>query len=210
MSTADLTLYVDPACPWAWLTSRWLAEVERVRPVRVTTRLFSLAEINRGREEGATKASHDAASPALRLMAAARGAAGDRALADVYTALGEAWHERAEPLDDPATLAAAAVAAGLDAALASAALDDPATQAAVLADHAQACEQGIFGVPGLVMPGMAGIFGPVVDRRLETGEAGELWDHTLWLLRRSFFFELKRERTGRAQVARYRLAAARG
>ncbi len=74
----DITIHVDPACPWAWLTSRWLAEVEKVRPVPATTRLFVLGEINHDREpsERALRA-HSAGLVAMHLLVAARRAGGE-------------------------------------------------------------------------------------------------------------------------------------
>src|SRR6266487_3508024 len=75
-----LELFVDPSCPWAWLTSRWLSEVERVRPIRVRTRLFDLAEINRGREDERHRQSHAAGERAMRTLVLARRQGGDGAL----------------------------------------------------------------------------------------------------------------------------------
>ena len=72
----------------------------------------------------------------------------------------------------------------------------------------EACEQQCFGVPTLSFDGSPAIFGPVVDRRITGEEAGELWDHVAWLIRRGFFFELKRNRTTRADVGRYRVQTA--
>src|SRR5487761_1252790 len=71
--SVDIAIHVDPACPWAWLTSRWLAEVEKVRPERVTTRLFFLAEANREQEPDDRHLKiHTASETALRVLVAAR------------------------------------------------------------------------------------------------------------------------------------------
>lgn len=207
-SASTLDLYVDPACPWAWLTSRWLAEVERVRPVRVRTRLFCLAEINRGAEANdRLHQSHSASERALRVLAQAGLEHGDAATSALYTAIGEAYQERGEPLGDTATLERAAHKTGLDPGMVGGALDDPRTLDELLRSHRQAVELGAFGVPTLVMGSHPVMFGPIVDRRLDPGEAAELWDHTLWLIQNHGFFELKRARQSRAQVGRYALAA---
>ena len=206
--SVSVDLFVDPACPWAWLTSQWLAEVERVRPVRVVTRGFSLAEVNRGKEKDeAMREGHSAGEQAGRLIVQARREGGDAAAAAMYTALGEAYHEQGRPLNEPETLTRAAVDAGFDAELSRRALADASTYEELLADHRRAVELGGFGVPTLSIDGSPGFFGPVVDTRLTGEDAGELWDHIVFLLRHPNVFELKRERTRRADIGRYRLQA---
>jgi predicted DsbA family dithiol-disulfide isomerase len=208
--TTEVDLYVDPACPWAWLTSRWLVEVERVRPVRVITRLFCLAEINRDAEaDDRLRRAHEASERALRCLVQARREGGDAALAALYTSIGDAYQERAEPVGDPETLEAAAQQAGIDGGAVARALSDPSTLDDLLREHRHAVEVlGAFGVPTLVIGAHPAIFGPIVDRRLEPAEAGELWDHTRWLIENARFFELKRNRTGRATIGRYAAASA--
>jgi predicted DsbA family dithiol-disulfide isomerase len=202
-------IYVDPACPWAWLTSRWLVEVERVRPVRVTTRVFFLAEVNRTADpDDRMRAFIEADERALRAMVQARREGGPAALSAFYSAIGDAHQERGEPLGDTSTLEGAAQAAGLDSGLLSRGLADSGTLEELLDEHRRAVELGAFGVPTLVIDGHPAIFGPLVDRRLEVAEAGELWDHTRWLLGNDHFFELKRTRTARAHVGRYAAPAA--
>lgn len=211
MSTpTTVVLHVDPACPWAWLTSRWLAEVERVRPVRVETRLFDLAEINResDRDDERLARSHSAGEQAMRVLVQVRREAGPEALAAAYTEIGEAYQERAEPLGELSTLRPALQRAGLDPDWADRALADASTLEELLDEHRRACERACFGVPALCFDDGPATFGPVVDRRITGEEAGELWDHVAWLLRRGFFFELKRERAGKAQVGRYRMQPA--
>ena len=204
----DVTIHVDPACPWAWLTSRWLAEAATVRPLHVTTGLFFLAEVNRGQEpDDRHLRSHLASETALRVMVAARRAGGATALARVFTELGEAHHERGAALDDPGVLGRALTAAGLDPGLAESAVSDPTTMDELLAEHRAIAARGAFGVPTLVLSDAVPIFGPVVDVRITGEAAGELWDRVAWLITSEHFHELKRERTRRPDVGRYRVAA---
>lgn len=196
-------LFVDPACPWAWLTSRWLDEVVRVRDVVVTTRLFSLAEANRSPDGGSLHPSHEAGERALRVLAAVRRAGGPAALAAAYTILGEAHHERGRALTDRETLEECVAGAGLDPAMAVAALEDPSTLDEVIADHRAAVALGAFGVPSLSLDGGPAFFGPIVDVRIRGEDAGELWDLIAGLLRHSHVFELKRDRGAiRPQIGR--------
>jgi predicted DsbA family dithiol-disulfide isomerase len=212
MSTATTTvfLYVDPACPWAWLTSRWLAEVEKVRPIRVATRLFDLAEINRDRDSADKRKqrSHSAGEKALRVLALVGREAGDDAMARAYAEVGEAYHERAESLGEAATLQAAVRRAGLDPAMVESAWADESTMTEVLDQHEQALGLGAFGVPAICFEDGPATFGPVVDRRVTGDAAGELWDHVSWLMRQGFFYEMKRERRSKADIGRYRAQSA--
>jgi predicted DsbA family dithiol-disulfide isomerase len=206
---SDIAIHVDPACPWAWLTSRWLAEVERVRPVRVTTRLFVLAEVNRAPAKDETyQRLLAAAESALRVMVAGRRAGGAAALGRLYAEIGEAHHERGEPLDAPETLRTALRAAGLDRGLAEQALGDPTTRTELLAEHRAIVERGAFGVPTLVLGDATPTFGPIVDTRLIGEAAGALWDRVAWLLTEDTFHELKRSRPRRPDVGRYRVPEA--
>jgi predicted DsbA family dithiol-disulfide isomerase len=205
--TTTVTIHIDPCCPWAWLTSRWLAEVERVRPVRVITRLIDLAEANRGKEEGRIRDSHEAGERASRVLLQARREGGDAAISRLYTEIGEAYQERGESLADTDVLRACAAAAGLDGGIVDRALNDPTTLEELIAEHRDIGERGGFGAPTLVIDGAAPIFGPVVDERITGDRAGELWDHAAWMVRNGAFFELKRERTEKAKVGRYAAAA---
>jgi predicted DsbA family dithiol-disulfide isomerase len=199
VSNQRVDVHVDAACPWCWLTALWLFEVERVRPIAITTRVFSLREVNPEHREALEPAER-----ALRVLVGARRIGGEQAIRAVYRELGEAHHERDEPLGEPATLDAAVLAAGLDPALATDALADDRTLVEVLAEHAAIVERGAFGVPTLVVDGSDPYFGPIVDRRITGEEAGRLWDVVAPLLTEPLVFELKRNRTRQPDIGRLR------
>jgi predicted DsbA family dithiol-disulfide isomerase len=202
MSKQIVEMHVDPSCPWCWLTVLWLFEVEKVRPVTINTKVFSLAEVNRAVDD--KRDSHNAGERALRVLVAARRAGGEEAIRAVYRELGEARHERDEPLGDVETLRAAVTAAGLAGTLADEALADESTLTELLGEHASAVAQGAFGVPTLSIDGGAAFFGPIVDTRIAGEEAGILWDAVAPMLADPRVFELKRPRVTHADVGRYR------
>ncbi len=203
--------YLDPSCPWAWLTSRWLLEAAAVRPIDISWRLFSLAEINRGKEEGRAKEAHAASHAAMRVMALVRRRFGEEAMARFYTELAEARHDRGESFGEASVIEGALRGAGLQPELRAQALEDPETDRAVLEEHRQVVEGcRAFGVPTLVLDGDSrpAVFGPII-RTVTRGEAaGQLWDHVSWLMRQSDLYELKRERAGNPDIGRLRQAAA--
>ena len=204
----QVEMHVDPLCPWCWLTALWLFEVERVRPIAITTKLFSLAEINSAHAKADHAAALKAGEDALRVMAAARRAGGERAIRATYTALGEANHERSENLGAREVLRAAVSSAGLSADLADEAVADPSTLHELRAEHAAAVERGAFGVPTLSIDGGAAFFGPIVDTRITGEDAGQLWDKVGPVLSEPRLFELKRTRTGHPEVGRHRRTVA--
>jgi predicted DsbA family dithiol-disulfide isomerase len=202
MNEQVVEMYVDPLCPWAWLTSRWLLEAERIRPLTVVTKVFSLAEVNRDKPEYAKNL--EPGERAMRVLVAVRRAGGEAAIRSVFTELGEARHERDEPLGDDATLRAAVSAAGLDPSLVGTALSDDSIQAEVVAEYNHAVERGAFGVPTLSIDGSPAYFGPIIDRRIAGEEAGQLWDIVSPLLLHPHIFELKRTRTSDPDTGRTR------
>ena len=113
-TTADF--WFDPLCPWAWLTSRWMLEVERQRPVSVRWRIMSLAVLNEKRldELPATYAEMmrgPAWGPA-RVCAAAEQEHGREVLGPLYTALGTRFHNQGRERSRE-TIAEALAEAGL-------------------------------------------------------------------------------------------------
>ncbi|HEY7060629.1 MAG TPA: DsbA family protein [Chloroflexota bacterium] len=192
--TQEVKLYFDPICPWAWRTSLWLREVRQVRPLELSWGFFSLAEINRA-AGNPPRERHQQSSTPFRIMALARRQQGVAAVDRLYLAFGRAHHDQKQNIGQPDVIASVLDAAGFDRGLQDAALADDSLAEELAAEHAALAERGAFGVPTLEAPDAAGpLYGPIIDQ-VPTGEAaGELWDHTAWLLAQPHVYEFKRAR----------------
>ena len=188
-----IRFHFDPSCPWAWETSKWIREVERVRDVEIDWAFFSLREQNKP-ESDPLRDPDARGTVALRTLALVRRTEGNDATGSLYAAIGGRVHEQHE--DFTIDLVRNALGdVGLDAGLVDEAMSDEVTVKEISEEHyAVASTVGCFGVPTIVLPSGEAIFGPVVSVA-PTGEAaGELWDHFEWLTRQDYFFEMKRER----------------
>ena len=197
----DVQFWFDPLCPWAWITSRWMLEVERVRPVRADWRIMSLAYLNLVQHEGKDLdpeylARMSKAWGPVRVCAAAAAEAGPSVLGPLYTAIGTRLHN-AGRREDPAVLTEALEDVGLPASLAAAADSDEFDQA-IIASHREAFDEvGLdVGTPVLRIRGRA-LFGPVMTPAPRGEAAGELWDGLVLVAKTDGFFELKRSRDRR-------------
>jgi predicted DsbA family dithiol-disulfide isomerase len=187
-----IEFFYDPRCPWAWRTSKWVRELERDGIVSVDWRLFSLAVVNDGTEEGLDDVD-DPGTAGLRTLAFVKAGFGNQKAGELYLAIGQRTHEVSRRLTTT-VLQSAVGDAGLEATLIDHALAEAATKENVLRDH-HAASQGVgaFGVPTIVLASGKGIFGPVVDDE-GARDALELWTHVHWLIENAGFYELKRER----------------
>lgn len=200
MTTVDM--WFDPACPWAWIGSRWLLEVEQVRDVRTRFHVFSLAIHNDGREvdDWYRQWLSERWGPARVVLAAER-AHGNEVVRDLYTAFGTRLHLEKAPVDRELSLAALAEV-GLPADLADAA-ESTELDAGLLASNKAALEPvgEDLGVPAIHLPGPDGtvnaFFGPVVSPIPRGEAAGKLWDGVSLLAATDGFFELRRGRSRR-------------
>lgn len=197
MSTAHL--WFDPRCPWAWITSRWLLEVQRVRPVQVRYGVMSLSVLNEHRTDDESRARNAAGWGPVRVAAAAEQQHGNDVLGPLYTALGNRIHVAGQALGRP-LYEAALVEAGLPADLAAAA-DDDTYDAAVRASHSEAMRPvgNDVGTPIIHIhrgsTDLIGFAGPVVSPMPRGEEAGQLWDGLLLVAGTPGFYEVKRTRT---------------
>jgi protein-disulfide isomerase-like protein with CxxC motif len=199
MAEQELTpvhFWFDPLCPWAWITSRWMLEVEQVRPVQIRWHVMSLAVLNEGKTDMSERYEElmkQAWGP-VRVAIAAEQKFGPEVLGSLYTALGTRFHLEKAPRDRP-TIEAALAEAGLPTDLAEA-MDSTEYDAAVRASHAEGIERVGYevGTPIISMNGTS-IFGPVVTPIPRGEAAAKLWDGVNLVTQTDGFFELKRSRT---------------
>lgn len=200
-----LDFWFDPACPWTWITSRWMSEVAAERDVEVTWRPFSLG-VKNGLLDGSdpdvpaeivegVRASHRS----LRVIAAVQAAAlkdGDEAaVGPLYTELGRRIHHDDESIDD---LGAVLEAAGLDATFAEAADDESWDDVITTSmDEGLGLVGDDVGVPILGFPsddGQVGFFGPIFSPAPTGADALKVFDAVHAAVSVPGFFELKRTR----------------
>ncbi len=188
--------WFDPLCPWAWITSRWMLEVEQVRAVAVRWHVMSLAVLNEGREDLSERYQElmKRAWGPVRLCVAAEQKYGSDVLLPLYTAIGTRLHNLKEERER-ATIEAAVADAGLPADLIDA-MESTEYDDAVRASHNDGIERvgQDVGTPVISVSG-ASIFGPVVSPIPRGEAAGRLWDGVLLVTGTDGFFELKRSRT---------------
>jgi hypothetical protein len=195
MARQEAEFWFDPICPWAWMTSRWILEVEKIRDIEVKWNLFSLAHLNRDKELPEDYKSKLIRSwHCTRVIAAAQRDHGFDMTLPLYTAISSRIHLK--KMDVGIDLfEEALIEVGLPSNL-SVAMNDESFNQAVIESH----ERGIklvgndVGTP-IISVGGAAFFGPVISPAPKGEEAGRLWDGVVGVASYPGFFEIKRSRT---------------
>ncbi len=190
-----LDVWFDPACPWAWMTSRWAEEVEALRDVDVRWHVMSLSVLNEGRDlPEEYRRSMDEAWGPVRVIIAAAAEHGEKVIKPLYDAMGTRRHPGGRR-DTREIIAESLAEVGLPEDLVEAG-DTDAHDEQLRASHAE----GIgmvgedVGTPVVAIDGV-GFFGPVITPAPKGEAAATLFDGLRLVTQVPGFYELKRTRT---------------
>ena len=196
-STAEripVDFWFDPLCPWAWMTSRWVLEAQKVRPISPSFHVMSLAYLNEDKDisEEYREMLRPAWGP-VRVIIAASEAEGDDVILPLYTAMGNRIHLEGRQIDRE-LIEESLEEVGLPVSLADA-MDDSSYDDAVRKSHHMGMDQvgQEVGTPVISVEGVA-FFGPVVTPAPKGEAAGRLWDGVVLVAATPGFYELKRSR----------------
>jgi hypothetical protein len=204
LTPTPVDFWFDPVCPWTWLTSRWMLEVRKARPVVISWHVMSLAILNEARIDELPEQIRDLMGRAwapVRVLMAAQSSSGSDVLEPLYTALGTRYHLQQAPKTQ-ATIEDALREIGLPAGLADAG-NTSAYDDALRESHGDgiALVGAEVGSPIIAVPcpdpgsGKIAFFGPVVTPAPKGEQAARLWDGTLAVASTPGFYEIKRTRT---------------
>ncbi|NYE94516.1 protein-disulfide isomerase-like protein with CxxC motif [Psychromicrobium silvestre] len=196
MSENKADFWFDPICPFAWVTSRWIGEVEKVRGISVDWHVMSLSVLNENKEDLSDfyKSLMKRGWGPVRVVVAAQQLHGDSVVKPLYDAIGTRIHNEGQK-DYLEAIRGGLAEVGLPAELIDFASQDT-YDGELRASH----EAGIsqvgqeVGTPVVSFNGTA-FFGPVLTRIPRGEDAGRIWDATVALAEFPYFFELKRSRT---------------
>lgn len=192
----EIDLYLDPVCPFSWVTARWLLDAADQTRTPVTLRQMSLAVLNEGKDlEGKQKRMMERSRRLGRLFAAVTGRHGQDAFARLYDALGSQIHARGDEITAAEVLALLADC-GLDESLCEA-LEDSSLDDEVRRNHqaSQDALGGSAGSPIIAVQGR-GFHGPVLTHLPPHEDGVALLDAILVAVKSPEFATLQRPTHG--------------
>ena len=195
MTTPHADFWFDPRCPFAWITSRWILEVEKVRDIEVRWHVMSLAYLNQDKDiPDDYRAMLQSAWGPVRVLIAAEQKYGNEVLFPLYNAMGTKIHIDKREVDR-SFIEDSLKEANLPVELADA-MDDTSLDEAVAKSHHEGMDAvgDDVGTPTIHVNDVA-FFGPVITKAPRGEEAGKLWDGVLAVSSYPLFFELKRSRS---------------
>ena len=193
--TTKAEFWFDPMCPWAFITSRWILEVAKVREIEITWNIFSLPHLNKDREMPKKyKAIFANSWSCARVIKSAEKDFGKEKTLPLYTAISTRIHVLKETVSKD-LLSDSLKEVGLDSKY-LAEMENSDWDKQIIESH----ERGIklvgddVGTPIIAINGI-GFFGPVISPAPKGEEAGKLWDGVVLSASYPGFFEIKRSRT---------------
>jgi predicted DsbA family dithiol-disulfide isomerase len=189
VTSISVRLWVDPGCPWAWQGAVWLRRLADAGVVELDWRIFSL-ELNSSEMDAPFWDACERHGESLVALALTRREGGDEAFDRLYRELGRRLHDEKQE-NSPELIRTAAAAAGMPD-LVDRAVAMPELTHEVRQEFLNARQESVFGVPTLGIADLPVVYGPVFAFAPEGDEADRLWEHTLWLMQRPDFFEMKR------------------
>ncbi len=184
-----VTIWVDPSCPWAWQTARWLVELESRGLLALRWRVFSL-ELNSAHDGLPPTESFPRQRSSLSSLLLARRELGEPGFRALYLRIGARLHHtRTEMSAELLRMAASdAGVLGID----ERAAGDPDLLNEVVLEYEDARSLDVFGVPTIRIGNSKVMYGPILSIAPSDRDAIEMWEHVRWLIERPEVFELKR------------------
>lgn len=196
METTKVEMWFDTLCPWAWMTSRWLVEVAKVRDISIQWNVMSLYFLNESRSHISADYLDNAkkALGPLRIIVAGERLYGNQIAGELYTAFGEEIHlnkMKFSPELNSKVLSKFSFPVNL---LSYA--DDVSLDESILKSHNSGIDRvgEDVGTPIVSIEGVS-FFGPVISPTPKGEDAGKLFDGAFAVASYPGFFEMKRTRT---------------
>ena len=196
MANVKVDMWFDTLCPWAWITSRWLVEVEKVRDISVNWNVMSLYFLNESRPHISKEYLENArnALGPLRVITAAEKFYGPSIMGELYTAFGEEIHLKKTEFSE-ALVSSVLSKFSLSQDLSKYANDESLDSSIIESHNLGISKVGEdVGTP-IISIGSVAFFGPVISPAPKGEAAGKFFDGVVAVASFPGFYEIKRTRT---------------